>query len=305
MAGTPEEESARLKQQKLMRLETRRREKSGHENAQNKGSEVETPKISPFRAINEENGERKAEESTGDISPLWKDTMPHLYNDPVQPSTSVKTNGKNERAAAGGEEEEEEIEEVEPEIVQIDSEINSELDFDDDEVDNSIALEYKQEELERNEELNTAQIEIEPRGDLGEEEEEEVYGYEEDQEADGESEVQSAEELPKRRVLTRNMATVSRNRRRSIRKQIKRDQKTVPALLRLGDGTDKYVYGRSRTPSTEIMSEDDVFRRTGRKIKREPEGATEEEEADKPSDQGRRRYKKDNKQPKNKNYRRL
>ena len=243
----------------------------------------------------------------GEISPLWKDTMPHLYNDPVQPSTSVKTDGKNERAAAGGEEEEVEEVEVfykEPEIVQIDSEIHSELDFDDDEVDYSIALEYKQEELERNEELNTAQIKIEPRGDLGEEEEEEVYGYEEDQEADGESEVQSAEELPKRRVLTRNIATVSRNRRRSIRKQIKRDQKTVPALLRLGDGTDKYVYGRSRTPSTEIMSEDDVFRRTGREIKREPEGAKEEDEADKPSDQGRRRYKKDNKQPKNRNYRR-
>ena len=93
--------------------------------------------------------------------------MPHLYNDPVQPSTSVKTDGKNERAAAGGEEEEEEIEEVEPEIVQIDSEIHSELDFDNDEVDNSIALEYKQEELERNEEHNTAQIKIEPRGGPG------------------------------------------------------------------------------------------------------------------------------------------
>ena len=170
MAGTPEEESARLKQQKLMRLETRRSEKSGHENAQNKGSEVETPKISPFRAINEENGERKAEESTGDISPLWKDTMPHLYSDPVQPSTSAKTDEKNERVAAGGEEEE--IEEVEvfykePEIVQIDSEIHSELDFDDDEVDYSIAREYKQEELERNEEHNTAQIKIEPRGGPG------------------------------------------------------------------------------------------------------------------------------------------
>ena len=307
MAETPEEESARSKQQKLMRLETRRSEKSGHENAQNKGSEVQTPKISPFRAINEENGERKTEESTGDISPLWKDTMPHLYSDPVQPSTSAKTDKKNKRVAAGGEEEE--IEEVEvfykePEIVQIDSEIHSELDFDDDEVDYSIAREYKQEELERNEEHNTAQIKIEPRGGLGEEEEEEVYGYEEDQVADGESEVESAEELPKRRVLTRNMATVSRNRRRSVRKQIKRNQKTMPALLRLGDGTDKYVHGRSRTPSTEIMSEDDVFRRTGRKIKREPEGATEEEEADKPSDQGRSRYKKDNKQPKNKNYRR-
>ena len=100
------------------------------------------------------------------------------------------------------------------------------------------------------------------------------------------------------------MATVSRYRRRSRRKKIIRDQKTVPALLRLGDGTDKYVYGRSRTPSTEIMSEDDVFRRTGRKIKREPEGATVEDEEDKPSDQGRRMYKKDNKQPKNKNYRR-
>ena len=100
------------------------------------------------------------------------------------------------------------------------------------------------------------------------------------------------------------MATVSRNRRRSIRKKIERDQKTVPALLRLGDGTDKYVYGRSRTPSTEIMSEDNVFRRTGRNIKREPEGATEEDGADKPSDRGRRVYKKGNKPPKNKNYRR-
>ena len=229
----------------------------------------------------------------GEISPLWKDTMPHLYNNPVQPSTSVTTDGKNKQAAAG---EEEEVEEVEvfykvPEIVQINSEIHNELDFDDDGVD------YEQEELVTNEELNTAQIKMEPRGDLGEEEEE-LYGYEEDQEAE------SAEESPKRRVLTRNMATVSRNKRRSRRKKIIRDQKTVPALLRLGDGTDKYVYGRSRTPSTEIMSEDDVFRRTGRKIKREPEGATVEDEEDKPSDQGRRMYKKDNKQPKNKNYRR-
>ena len=176
MAETPDEESARIKHQKLIRLETRRSEKTWHENAQNKGSEVKTPKISPFRVINEENSERKAEESTGNISPLWKDTMPHLYNDPVQPSTSVTMDGKNERAAAGEEEEVEEVEVSykEPEIVQIDSKIHSELDYDDDGGD------YEQEELGINEERNTAQIKMEPRGDRGEEEEE-LYGYEEDQ----------------------------------------------------------------------------------------------------------------------------
>ena len=296
--------------QKLAKLETRRCEKSGQESAQNKGSEVKTPKISPFRAVNEGNSDKKDEQSMGEISPLWKDSMPLLYNDSVQPGPSAQADRRNEHAEDGGEEEEEEEVEVfyeKPEVVQIDSEIHSELDSDDNEVDYSIALEYRQEEMDRkkrNEEHNTVQIKIEPRGDLGEEEEE-LFDYEEDQEADGgESEVESVEESLKRRVLTRNMATVSRNRRRSTRWKIERDQRTVPAHLRLGDGTDKYVYGRSRTPSTEIMSENEVIRRTVRNIKREPEGATEEDGADKPSDRGRRVYKKGNKPPKNKNYRR-
>ena len=241
---TPEEESERItrreliksiqEHQKLVKLDTRRCEKSGQESVQNKGSEVKTPKISPFRAVNEGNSDKKDEQSMGKISPLWKDSMPHLYNDSVQPGPSAQADRNNKHADDGGEEEEEEEVEVfyeKPEVEQIDREIHSELDSDDNEVDYSLALEYRREEMERkkrNEEHSMVQIKIEPQGDLGEEEEE-LFDYKEDQEADGESEVETVEESPKRRVLTRNMATVSRNRRRSARRKIERDQGTVPA----------------------------------------------------------------------------
>ena len=56
--------------QKLAKLETRRCEKSGQESAQNKGSEVKTPKISPFRAVNEGNSAKLYIPSTLNIALL-------------------------------------------------------------------------------------------------------------------------------------------------------------------------------------------------------------------------------------------
>ena len=124
----------------------------------------------------------------------------------------------------------------------------------------------------------------------------------------------------------------SRNKRRAIRNRIRHDQATKSALLRLGDGADRGTYRRSRTPSTEIMSEENVLTRAKRrkvspkstaaiernnrnflrdlrksgsrvKVRREAEEATEEE-ADEPSDQGRGVYKKDSKMPKHKKHQR-
>ena len=115
----------------------------------------------------------------GEISPLWKDSMPLLYNDSVQPGPSAQADRRNEHAEDGGEEEEEEEVEVfyeKPEVVQIDSEIHSELDSDDNEVDYSIALEYRQEEMDRkkrNEEHNgpdqrrTQRTQTQPKPALG------------------------------------------------------------------------------------------------------------------------------------------
>ena len=99
----------------------------------------------------------------GEISPLRKDMMPQLYNDPVQPSTknqpqyeTVTADGRTIHAELG-EEEEVEVFDEEPEVVHIDSEIHSELDLDHDGVD------YEQEEVGTNEELNTAQIKLDSR----------------------------------------------------------------------------------------------------------------------------------------------
>ena len=67
---TPEEEKMRLK---LQKLEARRRERSGHEDGQDKieKTKEKTLRISPFKAINESNGENEGEETVKAISPIY------------------------------------------------------------------------------------------------------------------------------------------------------------------------------------------------------------------------------------------
>ena len=83
---------------RIQRLEARRRERSGQGNGQgNDEVENETvkevpqqnqvregyviPKISPFKALNEGNGEKQEEEPDRAISPLYMDSRPDLYGE--------------------------------------------------------------------------------------------------------------------------------------------------------------------------------------------------------------------------------
>ena len=87
---TPKEE---LEGIKLHKLDSRRCERSSHEDGQEKvatreGKKKEKPSllITSFTAINEskDENENKTEESMGEITPLWKDTKPELYNDHIK-----------------------------------------------------------------------------------------------------------------------------------------------------------------------------------------------------------------------------
>ena len=70
------------------------------------------------------------------------------------------------------------------------------------------------------------------------------------------SEEESLEASPPRRVVFRDNATSSRNRRRALRNKIRRDQATKPAKQRLSGGAAGRTHRRARTPSTELMSEE-------------------------------------------------
>ena len=250
---TPEEEQARIK---LHKLESRRRERSGHDDGQDKiateerkRKEKPPPLITSFKAINESNDENKTEESTGAISPLWKDTNLELYDDhtkPTKPIPRVRTQYADVAQDEGVEisEESEKDVEVEPvgnQVVET-SAVHSEFDYDQEEVD------YDPEEPERNKETEEtkAQIKEEPQSE---------DGYKQDRETNNESE-EEAPASPPRRVIFRDTATGKRNKRRARREKIKRDQATKPAKQRLGDGMAGRTHRRSRTPSTEIMSDE-------------------------------------------------
>ena len=95
------------------------------------------------------------------------------------------------------------------------------------------------------------------------EEPESEEGYEPEREIEDESEEESVESSP--RVIIRKTATGNRNRRRAQREKILRDQATKPAherlgtkhvKLRLGGGVARSTRKRTRTPSTEIMSDE-------------------------------------------------
>ena len=188
---------------------------------------------------------------------MYMETHPELYEDHTQ---SIVQNQEQPQYAdvAAHEEVEvaEEIEiEVEPEENQVveRSEVQSEFEYDPEEVD------YDPEETdpEYNEgpEDEEAQIKEEPHSE---------DGYEQDQETDGESAEERAEASPQRRVVLRDAAQGARNKRRAKREKIRRDQATKPAHTRLGrrparERLGSGVAGRTRrrtpTPSTEINSD--------------------------------------------------
>ena len=157
-------------------------------------------------------------------------------------------------------------------------------------------------------------------------------GYEQDWETGVETEDESAEASPQKQVVLRSKGKMTRNMRRAKRKKIEHDQATKSPLLRLGENTNKETHGRSRTPSTEIMSDENALSRTNRQKyspestaavqrkdwnwmrvldkagtrvklwKEEDEDEATKEKADGHSNHDRRVHKKDNKMPKNKNY---
>ena len=153
-------------------------------------------------------------------------------------------------------------------------------------------------------------------------------GYEQDRETDDESEEEFVEASPPRQVIFRDTATGSRNRRRALRNKITRDQATKPAKQRLGGGAAGRTHRRARTPSTEIMSEENevtpvshrkvsprstaMIERNNRKFLRDLRKSRckvkvaeeEAEEADEPSDSEYGENKQDNKVPRNKKHHR-
>ena len=123
----------------------------------------------------------------------------------------------------------------------------------------------------------------------------------------------------------------SRNKRRAIRNRIRHDQATKSALLWLGDGADRGTYRRSRTPSTEIMSEENVLtpanhrkvspkstaaikrnnrnflrvlRKSSCKVKVTREAEEAAQEADEPSNLEHGDYKQNSKMPRYKKHQR-
>ena len=139
-----------------------------------------------------------------------------------------------------------EVEPVDKQVVET-SAVHSELDYDQEEVENDT------EEIERYKvsEEPRAQIEKDPQSE---------DGYEQDREINIESE-EEAQASPPRKVIFRETPAARRRRRfKTLRKArreiIEHDQATKSAKLRLGDGMAGRTNRRSRTPSTEIMSEE-------------------------------------------------
>ena len=287
---TPEEETARKRRQGcegLKKLESRVCRSTGHENAQNtSGTDKPPQKISPFRAINEENGEMRAERPEGDISPLYKDTHPELY---ASPGTPPKVDEQHERSGEDNSENEIEDDQTGKRVVDT-SEILSEPETDHE------GSEQEDQEDQRHQE---PPIKTEPEYYLEEgpyyKETEEEYEQEPEQESESDDEPPT-----KRRVVLRRDKP-TRNQRRSIRKKINHKQKSNRALDRI-DLTKSANY-RSRTPSSESRSEENTRPRASRR-QHSPEGDEYEDDDERHTNRDRRAHKKDNKMPKNRNSRR-
>ena len=270
---TPEEETARKRRQGcegLKKLESRVCRSTGHENAQNtSGTDKPPQKISPFRAINEENGEMRAERPEGDISPLYKDTHPELY---ASPGTPPKVDEQHERSGEDNSENEIEDDQTGKRVVDT-SEILSEPETDHE------GSEQEDQEDQRHQE---PPIKTEPEYYLEEgpyyKETEEEYEQEPEQESESDDEPPT-----KRRVVLRRDKP-TRNQRRSIRKKINHKQKSNRALDRI-DLTKSANY-RSRTPSSGSRFEENSCPRACRRQL----SPTEDEDKEDDEDGSPRRY---------------
>ena len=305
---SPEEESARKKRQKFDKLESRVREKSGHESAQNTSGEDKPLKISPFRAINEGNGETREEYSEGDISPLYKESNPELYTEPRPGTPNQPHQGVDEQAEHS---EEEEVE------IEVNQDQTGKQVVDTREILSEPELDYDGSDYEdpRHQEPPIeieGQIKTEPK-DYSEEGtgyKESEYGYEHEQNQESGTEIENELTDPptQKRVVQRNKDKPTRNMRRAKRKRINRDQATKSPLDRidLSKSANRGANGRSRTPSSESRSEDNARSRANRRkhSPEEDEDETTREEDERQSNQDRRARKKDNRMPKNKNSRR-
>ena len=131
---------------RTQKLDSRRQERSGHDDGQDKVAtregkkkEKTTPLITSFTAINESNdeNENKTEDSTGTISPLLNDSKPELYDDhnkPTRAETQYAIVAKDEGVEISEESEEDvEVEPVNNQVVET-SVVHSELDYDQEEV---------------------------------------------------------------------------------------------------------------------------------------------------------------------------
>jgi hypothetical protein len=227
---TPKEE---LERRQLHKLDSRRRERSGHEDGQEKVATTEgkkkekpSPLITLFTAINESNGENdenknKTEESTGTISPLWKDSKPELYDDhnkPTRAETQYAIVAKDEGVEIS-EESEKDIE-VEPVVNQVveTSAVHSELDYDQEEIEND------PEEFER------YKVSEEPRAlIMGEPQSED--GYEQDREINIESEEEAPASPPRQVVFRDTPASRRRRQFKTLRKAL-HQRKSCPKKTR-------------------------------------------------------------------------
>ena len=140
-------------------------------------------------------------------------------------------------------EDEVEVEQVDNQVER--SEVFSEFEYDPDEIN----YDPEEHDPERQEEPEETEVQIK-------EEPQSEDGYEQDRERDDKTEEESVEASPPRRVVFRDNTTSSRNRRRALRNKVRLDQATKSAKQRLGGGAAGKTYRRSRTPSTELMSEE-------------------------------------------------
>ena len=219
------------------------------------------------------------------------------------------------------EENEVEVDPEEDKVVEI-SEVHSAFEYDPEEIDYD-PQEKDPEDQEESEEFEV-QIKEEPES---EEEAQSEEGYEQDRGTDGESERESPEASPPRQFVFRDTATGKRNRRRALRRKIRLNQVTKSAKQRLREGAAGKSHRRARTPSTELMSEEDEvtpfnhqkvsprstakiernnrnFLRVLRKSRSKVKIAEDADEVNEPSDSECDQEKQDNKVSRNEKHRR-
>ena len=198
--------------------------KEFHQNQVRKGYVI--PKVSPFKAVKEGNGEVQAEESDRAISPLYMDSRPDLYGENNEAQDVDQESGK----------------EVEVELSQLPV------------IKTEYGSEYEEEAPEDPEDAHPGtdtEVKEEPKSEEGYEEEEKTK--------------EESEEEPPRTVIFEEHENAQEDgetthEKMTERERIKEDQRTKSAKERLGKRQpDKEgrpnVYDRIRTPPRETNTD--------------------------------------------------